>query len=37
MHPLANSKIQKYHQNKPKFKAICSRNDSPKTKVGHIQ
>ena len=33
-HPLANFEIQKYHQNKPKFNAVYSRNNLPKTKDG---
>ena len=31
-HPLINFEIQKYYQNKPKFKDFYSRNNSPKTK-----
>ena len=37
-HPLKNSEIQKYYQNKPKFNSVYSRNNLSKTKkyMGHI-
>ena len=31
-HPLIDFEIQKYYQNKPKFKGDYSRNNSPETK-----
>ena len=31
-HPLTNFEIQKYHQNKPEFKGIYSRNNLFKIK-----
>ena len=34
LHPLTNSKIQKYYQNEPKFKGISLRNNLPKIKLG---
>ena len=33
-HPLTNSEIQKYYQNKHKFNAVYSRNNFPKIKDG---
>ena len=33
-HPLSNIEIQKYYQNKPKFKILYSRNDLYKMKDG---
>ena len=32
-HPLTKFKIQKYHQNEPKFNGVCS-NNWPKIKDG---
>ena len=32
LHPLTNFEIQKYYQNKPKFKGAHSRNNLPKIK-----
>ena len=31
-YPLTNFEIQKYYENEPKFKGVCSRISSPKTK-----
>ena len=31
-HPSTNFKIQMHYQNKPKFNAVYSRNNSPKIK-----
>ena len=33
-HPLTNFEIQKYYQNKPRFKGVYSRNNLPKIKDG---
>ena len=33
-HPLTNSEIQKYYQNKPKFNIVYSRNNLSKIKDG---
>ena len=33
-HPLINFEVQQYHQNKPKFKGLYSRNNIPKIKYG---
>ena len=33
-HPLTNFEIQKYYQNKPKFKGVYSRNNLPTIKDG---
>ena len=30
LHPLANSEIQKYYQNKPRFNKVYSRDNLPK-------
>ena len=32
LHPVTNSKIQKYYQNEPKFNGAYSRNNLPKIK-----
>ena len=32
LYPLTNFEIQKYSQNKPKFKDVYSRSNSPKIK-----
>ena len=31
-HPLTNSEVQKYYENKPRFKGVYSRNNLPKLK-----
>ena len=33
-HPLTNFEIQKYHQNKPRFNGVYSRDNLPKIKDG---
>ena len=33
-HPLTNFEIQMYHQNKPKFNGVYSRNSLPKVNDG---
>ena len=33
-HPLTNFEIQKYHQNKPRFNGVYSRDNLPKVKDG---
>ena len=33
-HPLTNSEMQKYYQNKPKFNIVYSRNNLSKVKDG---
>ena len=35
-HPLTNFEIQKYYQNEPKVNGVCSINNLPKMKDGHI-
>ena len=35
-HPLINFEIQKYCQNEPQFNDVYSRNNLPKTKMGHM-
>ena len=35
-YPLTNFEIQKCYQNEPKFKGVYSRNNFPKTKMGHM-
>ena len=36
-HPLTNFKIQWYYENEAEFNGVCSRNNLPKIKEGHVQ
>ena len=36
-HPFENFEIQKHNQNESKFNCVYSKNNSPKTKDGHME
>ena len=35
-HPLTNFEMQKYYENEPRFNGVCSRDNLPKIKDGHM-
>ena len=36
LHRLTDFEIQKYYQNASKFNGVCSKNNLPKIKDGHV-
>ena len=36
-HTLTNFEIQRFYENEPKFNDVCSRNNLPKIKNGHMK